>query len=158
MANPSKDIGTKCETWIARVAQVNGFPGADRKTQRGEDVADVWLCPGIVVQSKGGEAARAASPKLITAWWAKTLEQAANARADHALLVVQRRGYGYPRCEMWRAFMSVRTVRALTWHWAVPPLAPEYADDFLMETTYLAALRMLRAGGYGDPISAEVPA
>src|SRR5690606_5416001 len=90
MTNRPKQIGTKAETAVTRAAQTRGFPHAERRALRGRnDVGDVLLCPGVVVEVKGGDMARRASDALVAKWLLETERERINAGAEHAFLVVQ---------------------------------------------------------------------
>ena len=66
----SKDIGTRAETQVVRFLAANGWPSAERRALHGSlDQGDVTGTPGLVWEVKGGEAAKCASDKLISAWF-----------------------------------------------------------------------------------------
>jgi len=107
VTNKSGNIGSKAERAVANAANRLGFPHADRRVKRGrKDVADVLLCPGVVVQVKGGEMARKASDALVSKWLAQTEQQRINAGAEHAFLVVQRAGVGANNAHQWHAYWT----------------------------------------------------
>ena len=88
----SKDIGTRAETQVVRFLAANGWPSAERRALHGSlDQGDVTGTPGLVWEVKGGEAAKCASDKLISAWFDEAQVEARNAGADYGFLVVQRR-------------------------------------------------------------------
>lgn len=105
--NRSKAIGTKAETAVVNAARPRGFPLADRHVLKGSlDECDVWLCPGVVVQVKGGAYAKDASENLIESWLNELEVQKKNARADVAFLVVQRRGISERNAHLWPAYIK----------------------------------------------------
>lgn len=150
MVNRPKQIGTAAETATVRAARRLGFPGADRLALTGAlDRGDVGLCPGVIVEVKGGAAAATASDAVIDAWLDETARERAHAGAEVAFLVVQRRGVGAPNADRWWAWWR------LGW---LDRLRVDHADR--MDETPVRmrlgdALRVLRAFGYGDPIDPE---
>jgi hypothetical protein len=147
MVNRPKAIGTAAETAVVRAARRHGFPGADRLTLTGRhDRGDVGLCPGVILEVKGGETARNASDALVESWLDESSREAFHASADVAFLVVQRRGVGAPNAHRWWAWWRLGWLEHLR--------APETRD---VEPTPVRmqlghALRLLRAAGYGDPL------
>lgn len=180
MSRRPKGIGTAAETAVARAARRHGFPHADRLTTTGAlDRGDVGLCPGVIVEVKGGELARNASDALIESWLHETARERVNANAVHAFLVVQRRGVGAPNAHRWWTYLRLGWLEQLraaeprcrvcgcTDHYAClagcswrpdtdPPCCDACDPD---EPTHLAPVRMLlidaleilRAAGYGTP-------
>lgn len=162
MTNKPKAIGTACETAVARYAQAHGFPHAERIALHGAlDEGDVQLCPGVVVEVKGGKRAETASDALVAAWLAETEVERRNRGADVAILVLKRKGKGAPNAGSWWAILP---------GWAFALLVPLgypgvacYADDYAYALAPLPAVRMtladavdlLRRAGYGDPIEQD---
>lgn len=151
--NKPKAIGTAAETAVVRAARRLGFPHAERVVLHGNlDQGDVRLTPGltagVVVEVKGGNAARDASDLQILSWLDETEAERVNARADVAFLVTQRRGVGPARAELWWAHMHVG--RLLDLRGAIRTVIP--ADDAVVRMTLAAALAQLRASGYGEPL------
>lgn len=149
--NRPKAIGTAAETAVVRAARRLGFPHAERVVLHGNlDQGDVRLTPGltagVVVEVKGGNAARDASDLQILAWLDETETERRNARADVAFLVTQRRGVGPARAEHWWAHLHVRQLLDL--RGVTLPVVP--ADDAVVRMTLAGALAQLRASGYGD--------
>lgn len=154
--NKPKAIGTAAESAVVKAARRLGFPHAERVVLHGNlDQGDVRLTPGltagVVVEVKGGNAARDASDLQILSWLDETETERINARADVAFLVTQRRGVGPARAELWWAHMHVG--RLLVLRGAIRTVIP--ADDAVVRMTLAAALAQLRATGYGDPLEAE---
>lgn len=140
MVNRPKNIGTAAETAVVRAARRLGFPNADRLTLTGaHDRGDVGLCPGVIVEVKGGDAARDASDALIESWLRETQREIDNARAAHGFLVVQRRGVGATNAHRW-------------WAWWRLAWIAGYGDDATPVRMQLGdALHLLRTAGYGEP-------
>lgn len=147
--NRPKAIGTAAETAVVRAARRLGFPGADRLALTGAmDRGDVGLCPGVIVEVKGGEAARSASDLDINRWLDETERERHNAGADIAFLVVQRRGVGAPNAHRWWAWWRLG--------WLPGPALGNPATDRTPVRMQLGdALVLLRAAGYGDPLERE---
>lgn len=102
--NPSKDKGTRAETAVVRHCQTL-FPNAERRALRGSnDVGDILLRPGVIVEVKAGKAAQYASLRQIGAWIAETQREVDNANADQGLLVTQRQGLGLARVAEWECW------------------------------------------------------
>lgn len=151
MVNRPKNIGTVAETAIVRAARTRGFPGADRLTQTGRyDRGDIGLCPGIIIEAKGGAAAKTASDGLINAWLEETRTEMNNAGAEVAFLVTARPGVGPANAHRWWAW------------WRLGDLADLFdAGVEEVETPvrmlYADALQLLRRRGYGDPVTSTHP-
>lgn len=154
MVNRPKKIGTAAETAVVRAARTRGFPHADRLTLTGnQDRGDIGLCPGVILEVKGGDKARNASDALIDLWLAETERERLNAGAHLALLVTTRTGIGAPNAHRWACHMRMTTLMQLVeaTHVPVPnPHAP-------IRMTLDSALTLLRARGYGQPITQEQP-
>jgi hypothetical protein len=149
-----RDIGTAAETAVVRVARAHGFRYADRYALHGaHDQGDVVLCEGVIVEVKGGEAARDASDAQIEAWLDQTEKERINARADVALLVVQRRGVGIARAQSWAAWWRLGWLARLAGQ--VESFAP--GPHVAVRCTLADALTILRAAGYGRPLDDDRP-
>jgi hypothetical protein len=136
VVNPSKAKGTAAETAVTRYARLNGFPLADRRPLKGNyDEGDILLCPGAVLEVKAGKAAQNASYNQVLAWLAETEAERVNAHADTAALVVQRKGYGTGRVEMWSFWYQAK-----------------YPWPGVAMRTLANGLEMLRHSGWGDPL------
>jgi hypothetical protein len=151
--NKPKAIGTAAETSVVRSSRRLGFPHAERVVLHGNlDQGDVRLTPGltagVIVEVKGGNAARDASDLQILAWLDETETERRNAHADVAFLVTQRRGVGPARAEQWWAHMHVRQLLDL--RGITLPVIP--ADDAVIRMTLAGTLAQLRASGYGEPL------
>jgi hypothetical protein len=153
MTNRPKNIGTSAETAVVRAARRLGFPHAERVVLHGTlDQGDVRLTPGltagVIVEVKGGNAARDASDAQVWAWLVETERERVNARADVALLVTQRRGVGAPNAERWWAHLRMGDLARLRDY----PAGIHVADDAPVRMTFASALAQLRAAGYGHPL------
>lgn len=157
MSSKGKIIGTKAETAVVKAARRFGFGGseeknfmdaADRHVMKGSlDEGDVWLCPGVIVEVKGGEMARAASDNLIDSWLGETYVEKFNAHADVAFLVVQRRGVGEANAHRWWAVWQLGELLAV--------IGAKRDDRYALSQvrmTFETALTLLRANGWGDPL------
>lgn len=150
MTNRSGAIGTAAETAVVRVFQANGFPHCERRRLRGaKDCGDLITgAPGLVVEVKGGAAARNASDALIEKWLDETEAERVNAGADIGLLVVARKGIGGANAHRW--WVVTRSGGKGTHLTSELVLAPVRGVTVRM---HLAdALGMLRAAGYGEPL------
>jgi hypothetical protein len=154
VVNKSGAIGSKAERAVANAANRLGFPHADRRVKRGRhDVADVLLCPGVVVQVKGGDMARKASDALVSKWLEQTEQQRVNAGAEHAFLVVQRAGVGPRNAHQWHAYWTAGGWARLLGHEAPGALA-----GATIRTSLESSLAALRANGWGDELEEVEPA
>lgn len=142
----SKAIGTRAETAVVKAARARGFAGADRHVMKGAlDEGDVWLCPGVIIECKGGEMARSASDNLIDQWMGEVERETANAGAEIGFLVVQRRAVGEANAHRWWAIMTSSTFATL--------IMGEPAElHGLVRMTLEDALIILRAAGWGDEL------
>jgi len=181
MVNRPKAIGTAAETAVVRAARTNGFGTAERRALAGAaDRGDILLCPGAILEVKGGDAARHASDLDIDRWLNETDTERRHADADIALLVVQRRGVGAPNAHRWWAWIRLGNLEQLrapeprcrvcsctdaqaclggcAWrdNEPGPPCCtscdPQDTNHLTPIRLLLAdALHLLRAAGYGDP-------
>lgn len=147
--NRSRNIGTKAETAVVRTARANGFPWADRLALHGRaDTGDVTLCPGVIVEVKGGEAARRCTDLDVQRWIAETAVERVNARAAVGFLVVQRTNVGFPNAHRWHAYWRIGWLAELMPHSEeISPWAMTIARMTLGDS-----LAILRSAGYGDPL------
>jgi len=139
VTNRPRNVGTAAESATVRYARDHGFPMAERRALRGaSDAGDVLLCPGVIVEVKAGQAARAASDTLVHNWLEQTERERRNAGADIALLVTVRPGIGAGNAGRWWAHIRSETHRGA-------PIRLHLAD----------ALIWLRALGWGDPLDED---
>lgn len=146
MVNRPKSIGTAAETAVVRAARTRGFPNADRLTLTGAlDRGDIGLCPGVIIEVKGGDKARDASDLLIETWLAETSREAANAGADVAFLVTQRRGVGTTNAHRWWSWWY------LSWLDDLRHERPSIGADTIVRMRLDDTLHLIRTAGYGQP-------
>lgn len=147
----SRAIGTPTETAVVNFLRENGWPNAERRALHGsKDLGDVTGCPGLVFEVKGGAAAMNASDGLLDKWLVETEQERLNARADYGILVMKRRGIGFPRAGWWTAAMWLGDLHRM--------LEPD-ALGATITHVYYTPVRMLlyemtnilRLHGYGDP-------
>lgn len=149
MVNPSKAIGTKAETAITRLANVSGFPFAERRALAGSaDKGDVLMCPGFILEVKSGHAAEIASDALILNWLIEAENERVNSGAAHSMLIVKRKGVSADRCHYWSA-----------WLWLDEWLADDRTETDEWPTPHLPirmrvehAFQLARFFGYGEPM------
>lgn len=152
MVNRPKAIGTAAETAVTRAARRLGFPNADRLPLSGAlDRGDVGLCPGVILEVKGGGVAKNATDGAITRWLAETYIERSNADADIGLLVTQRAGVGAPNAHRWWAWWRLGDLTDLTGGDAE---AVASATQAPVRMTLDDALTIIRNAGYGNPIEA----
>ncbi len=146
-----KDIGTAAETAVVRAARRLGFSGAERRALHGStDLGDVLLCPGVIVEVKGGDAARKASDGQISAWLEETQRERLNAGAAVGLLVTQRSGIGAANADRWWAHLSLDQLVALRGLIRIPVAA---GVDAAPVRLFLGdALLLLQTCGRGEPL------
>ncbi|AUS30095.1 hypothetical protein C1M55_31600 (plasmid) [Rhodococcus qingshengii] len=106
MTNPNKTKGDRAERAVRDFLRANGFPHTER-TRAGytRDAGDLHPAPGLTIQVKD---------RAAYAWpeWLRQLDaQKDEARADHALLVLKRRGLGDPG--QWLAVMPLEQMSQL---------------------------------------------
>lgn len=154
MSSRSKVIGTKAESAVVKVARANGFGQADRHVMKGaKDEGDVWLCPGVIVEVKGGEMARTASDNLVEKWMDEVDAETFHAEAAIGFLVVQRRGIGEANAHNWWAMIRHSTFLDL-----VDPteqihiMHTHKGHDPTIRMLLGSMLVLLRAGGWGDEL------
>lgn len=148
--NRSKSRGTYAETAVVRAARTRGFPWADRSALHGRlDIGDVNLCPGVILEVKGGDMARHASDLDIERWLHETAIERKNANAAVGLLVVQRQHVGAVNAHRWHVWAR------LEWIAELGPHMPLDVGSRLVpvRVTLADALLILRAAGYGEPIA-----
>lgn len=154
MTNRPKAIGTAAESAVVRAVRTRGFPGADREPLRGTlDTGDIGLTAGVVIEVKAGEKARRASDALIANWLAETERERVNAHAHIGILITVRSGIGPANAHNWWAHMTTGTLIDLIWSTGRDAFQPESITSTTpVRMTLDAALELLRANGYGDPL------
>ena len=132
----SKDIGTRAETAVVRLARDIGFLYAERLPLAGAlDQGDIRLCrdPLVILEVKAGKTAQNASWSQIQAWLKEAQIERNNAFKAmpdslrwswewHGVLVSQRKGYGIGRVEDW-CIWSIDDDRLCSCEdaWELPP-------------------------------------
>lgn len=147
MVNPSRDIGTRGETAVARYLNANGFGGAEiRRTRGTKDLGDITGCGPLVIEIKSGEKARNASDGQIDRWLVETETERTNAGADLGLLVVarHRKGVAHWWCCMTMATHQTLLEGRIIWQ---EPLA-----SLQCRVTLETAVLLLRSRGWGDAL------
>lgn len=161
MVNRPKQIGTAAETAFVRYARANGFDHEDetRRAHRivlagSEDQGDVSLCPGVVVEVKGGHAAECASDLLIATWLDETERERRNRGATIGFLVRKRKARGAARVGDWHAHMPGETfARLYDYTLGYLPKLDDNARGYRLPAVELRvgeALELIRRAGYGS--------
>jgi hypothetical protein len=102
MTNRSKNIGTAGETRVVKYLHLNGFPEAERRALAGQqDKGDILVAPGVIAEVKAGIAAETASDHQLRLWCEETEKERQHANAEHAFLVVKRKGHGATKIGGW---------------------------------------------------------
>jgi hypothetical protein len=149
-----KDIGTAAETAVVRYLRAHGFPHAERRALTGAyDQGDVTGIPGVVIEVKGGKAAKTASDGQVAAWLAETETERVNARADVGVLVMARAGIGPANAGRWWAVLDNHALTLLT-HPSVSAYPDAPVGPVRMHLADVALL--LRWADYGTPIGDEI--
>lgn len=144
MTNRPKAIGTAAETGVVRACRTRGFTGAERRALHGnQDLGDILLCPGIILEVKAGKAAQQASDTKITAWLTETETERDNARAAYGFLITARPGFSPARAQHWWAHTSLPTIASLYGAVSVP--------DVPVRLELRHMLRILTTCGWGEP-------
>lgn len=153
MVNKPKNIGTAAETAVVRYLRANGFPQAERRALTGSlDQGDVTGIPGVVIEVKGGQAAKTASDGQVAEWLTETETERRNAGADIGVLVLARSGIGPANAGRWWAVLpscDVPLVLGATSSGA----HRNFGAAVRMHLGFVAL--MLRHRGYGDPTDQE---
>lgn len=154
MKRRPKDIGRAAENGVRDFLRVNGFPRAERRTQRGvRDAGDLTGTPGVCWEVKARK--DSISDKDIADWLVETERERLNAGADIGVLVVRRAGVGEANAGRWWAVLTSRVVFVLTDPDAADP--NNESPDVPVRMLLADAVRLLRWAGYGGPLDPEVP-
>jgi hypothetical protein len=147
MVNRSKAIGTSAESAVVKVCKRLGFPDAHRNSLHGTaDVGDIWIHSDVVIEVKGGDAAKTASDGQLDLWMAQTLRERDNHGADIGILVTARKGIGPANADRWHAYMTIEELVLLT---AVNVFIPASTAGRRVRLSLSDALALLIEGGYG---------
>jgi hypothetical protein len=164
MTNKSGAIGSWTERGIVLYLRPNGFGGADgvgraeRIVLNGiHDEGDIGVCPGVMIQSKGGHAAEQASDALIAEWLEATEKQRQARGADVAALVTKRKGKGRASAGQWWEHRTGWAYVYLAASRNYPGIGStrytrQFADLPAVRMPLAALVDLLRAAGYGDPL------
>jgi hypothetical protein len=87
---------------------------------------------------KWGKHAKTASLKQVEQWWDETQREQHNARADLALLIIQRNGIGVDRAELSRCFFDAGVVFGV--------------DHVMLEAPLGVVAHLLRKNGWGSEL------
>lgn len=149
MSNKSGAIGRQTENAVVRVLRANGWPTAERRRLTGAfDKGDVNTGdPRLVIEVKGGNAARGASDGQVTKWLEETEVERVNAAADIGVLVYARKGIGYANAENWWMVMTMRTFMRLIGVNTQVMSADLWNKPIRLK--YIDGLGVLYAAGYG---------
>lgn len=146
MVNRPKQKGTAGETAVVKALRANGFPGSERRALAGSlDVGDILVCPGVVCEVKTGHHAKDASHEQIMRWIGETERERANSKAALAFLVIQRRGFGLDRANMWTTFFHDINDVVETRH--------INTTNIVVSTTLHDACTLMRLAGWGNPVA-----
>lgn len=156
----SKDKGTAAETATLRWLRDNGFPWTERLALSGiHDRGDLSLLPGaaVIAETKGhaNAAAGQIAPKQLAKWMAETETERVNAGADHAALIVKRKG----TTDVGRWFCYVQIGHLVRLERALPADVGQYKVTDLWPAVYGQPVcidvatwaQLLRRGGWGMP-------
>lgn len=109
MANRPKDKGTSAESMVAAYLRENGWPWAERRALNGAvDKGDITGCPALVWEVK-----YTSGNLRMAEWMQETVQEQANAKADHGILVIKYRGVGGRNMDKWLAAMKFHQFRKL---------------------------------------------
>jgi hypothetical protein len=144
----SKQIGTAAETAVVKACRKAGFPTAERRALHGiDDLGDILLTAGVVIEVKGGKAAETASDAQVVAWLQETERERVNAHADFAFLVTKRAGIGADNAHKWWAHTTLDELCHLLHD------CPEHDLLTPVRMTLGGLLYLLRTNGYGtEPV------
>lgn len=153
MTNKSGRIGTAGETAVVRQLVVRNWPNAERRRLKGNlDEGDITGCPGICIEVKAGKAAASASDKQIADWMNELASETINARAEHGILVVKRKGIGEDNADRWHTYLTLGTLVDLVSGGRTWPGVDVDLRDIPLRMTLDDACQVLARAGYGEPI------
>lgn len=167
MTNRPKQKGTAAETATLRWLRDNGFPWTERLTLSGiNDRGDLSLLPGAAVIAELKDHADAGTgqppPKKITDWMTETETERCNAGADHAALIVKRKGTR--DVARWWCYLPLGHLLRLSS--GLPANVGDYTPADLHPPIYARPVcitvadwaELLRRGGWGSAWENEVAA
>jgi hypothetical protein len=146
-----RDIGTADNRDVVRALQRLGFPHAEKRDLHGRyDQGDVTGIIGVMIEVKGGQAARTASDGQIETWMREeVVPQTAHAKADVGFLVTPRKGIGGANAERWWAHFHLDALVGL--FTPSPDIEP---GPVVVRLPLADAAGLLRQAGYGEPLVA----
>ena len=145
--------GTTAETAVLRHVHANGFPWAHRLALSGNaDQGDIALLPGnlLILEVKNHATAATGQPGAaqLADWMAQTETERVNAGADHAALVVKRKGT--TDAGKWWTYVTAGTFATLL---GVPDgPAALHEPDAPLCLSLASLLPVLRRAGYGSDL------
>lgn len=154
----SDRLGKEQERTIVRWARCNGFAHADRVVRTGAgrgyghraDEGDVWLCPGVIAQSKRLAPVNRME-RAVPVWLEQTEAQRVAADADVGLLIVRREGCA--DVGQWWCFLPLDDCLKLC---QVGEIVRRGVDRGIPARLQVGdTARLLRAYGYGDPLDSQ---
>lgn len=117
MVNRPKAIGTAAETAVRNYLLSLGYTTNQvrRNVLTGsQDQGDIHLVLNdelqLVIEVKGGAAAKTASHNQLLEWWKETVAEVDNAKAPRGVLVTQKAGAGPANVGKWRAHAAMMRV------------------------------------------------
>lgn len=134
MANRPKDIGTKAETAVLKQI-LPYFPTAERLSLKGvADEGDIGHCGDFIFEVKGGKQTHLIGDQKLAQWMGEAIIEATNRQIGYGVLVVQRKGFGYPRARRWWVYLPGGDLAEIMGgHWLPPGFVPVRMElgDFL---------------------------
>jgi len=147
MVNRSKNIGTAAESAVVKICKMYGYPDAHRNSLHGAvDVGDIWIHPHVVIEVKGGDAAKTASDGQLDVWMAQTVLERDNHGADIGILVTARKGVGPASADRWHAHLTIEELHLLT---STTGFIAEAVANYRVCLSLGNVLTLLHNGGYG---------
>lgn len=153
MTNRSKQRGTAAETAALRWLREHGFPWTERLALSGiHDRGDLSLLPGCAVIAEVKNHATAATGQpgdaVLTKWMAETERERNNAGADHAALIVKRKGT--TDVGRWFCYLPLGRLYRLVDEAFTCPRDWREATACIDVATWV---HLLRRGGWGQPLT-----
>lgn len=154
MTNRPKQRGTAAETAALRWLRANGFPWTERLTLTGScDRGDLSLLPGLAViaeiKNHAGAATGQPGQAQLDAWMAETETERLHASADHAALIVKRKGT--TDVGRWWCYLPLGHLHHLALRLDAPPVESMSPTSFRSPACITPAMwvDLLRRADYG---------